>query len=270
VTIREQLELSAQLGWQMGVDNYLDCIPREVWVKWAQWHAGVRESTDVQEMFRWASKFVTVAIDFVELLRGSELPKKSWLNRIRKLCFPAPTKERVNEILRSDRWPDRKTWPQRLQKEGLSFDAIINQVSTSMSQGKAVNEITKDLEPLVNNVRVRARRIARTESIRVGQTMQREADKPIDDMFYGRQILSVGDERVRPEHKERHGRIYYAHGWGSPGAPDITECPECPDAPNCRCTTYALIKGVHEIGLDHLLVPAGYAPPNVHSKTESP
>lgn len=271
VLIRKQLEQSAQLGWQMGVDMYAECIPRDVWVKWAQWHLGIKES-ELSEMmmFRWASKAINVVIDFAELLRGSELPQDSWLKRLKKIVFPPPSKEKVEEILRSDRWPDRKTWPQRLQREGFSFDAIVNQVSTSLSQGKAVSEVEKDIRPLVNNVRVRARRIARTESVRVGQAMQREAAESISDLTYGKQILSVGDERVRPEHKERHGRIYYKPGWGPPGGHDISECPETPDAPNCRCTTYDLIKGVHEIGLEHLRFNPDIVPANVRGAVTTP
>lgn len=213
-------------------------------------------------MFRWAAKAISLVVDFAELIAGKELDEKSWLKRLKKIVFPPPSKVEVETILRSDRWPDRKTWPQRLQKEGLSFDSIVNQVSTSMAQGKNVKEITKDIEPLVNNVRVRARRIARTESIRVAQTMQRETDKHVDDLVYGRQILSVGDERVRPEHKERHGRIYYKPGWGPAGAPEFGECPETPDAPNCVLPG-AVVSGQFVAGLK-----ANYAGQAIQLTTE--
>lgn len=233
VTIRKQLEEAARLGWATGVDIHTKSITREMWVKWAKWKSGMRESELAEMMmFRWAAKAISLVIDFAELVRGEKLDEDSFLKRVQKIVFPPPTKQQAEEVLRSDRWPDRKTWPQRLQREGFSFDSIVNQVSTSMSQGKDLRQITKDIEPLVNNVRVRARRIARTESIRVAQVMQRETDKNVDDLTYGRQILSVGDERVRPEHKERHGRVYYKPGWGPPGSHDIGECPETPDAPN--------------------------------------
>lgn len=178
------------------------------------------------------------------------VPRQKVADKVKAACFNAPTREQAEAILRSDRWPDRLTWPQRLQREGFSFDAIVNQVSTSVSQGKTLKEITKDVLPLVDNIGYRARRIARTESMRVMQTMQRESDSRIEEMIYGRQIKSVGDERVRPEHAERSGRIYYKIGYGPPGSPRYEECPETPDAPNCRCTSYPLLIGINTEGLE--------------------
>lgn len=233
------------------------------------------ESATLTEMMHWLKKWdfgkvLDYVIDFAELLRGKDLPKDNWLALVRKYVFPPPSKERVEEIMRSDRWPDRKTWPQRLQREGFSFDSIVNQVSTSLSQGKAVREVEKDIAPLVGNYRVKARRIARTESIRVMQSMQREADQPVQELIYARQIKSVGDERVRPEHAKRDGTIYYKTGWGPQDGKSLAECPETPDAPNCRCVTYPLFIGVDDIGLGHFPAPSGDLPANVRGMVQVP
>lgn len=97
-----------------------------------------------------------------------------------------------------------------------------------------------DLERLFGGYEGSARRIARTEGLRVATAAQLTASEQIADLIPAYQVLSVGDERVRPEHRKRHGTIYYRNP--GPGQLGFDVMPQPPiDMPgsrlahNCRC-----------------------------------
>lgn len=228
-------------------EAWLRLIPRETWLRLAMHKTGQREWIELHEGPKsFFSKLLGYAIDFGKLLTGQDLPKREFDSLVKKTVFPPPPEQKVEQILRGDSWPDRKTWPQRLAQEGFSFDKITSQISSGMAQGQAVAELTEQVRPLVNNVYYRAARIARTEATRVSQTMQRESWEPVTDLIIGGQIHNPLDERTRPEHRERAGTKYYKPGYGPPGGPSYAEMPNTPDAPNCRCATTPLILGVDE------------------------
>ena len=167
----------------------------------------------------------------------------------RSIIFPPPSKQRVSQILRGDTWPDRKTWPRRLAEEGFSFDKIVNQVSNGMAQGENQVEIAKRIRPLVDNVRYRAARIARTEGMRVAGEQQKESWKHVESMTIGIQMVAVLDARTRPEHVERDGTVYLKPGfeYDAEKIEDFSAWPSPPDAPNCRCRGRLLFKSKDEL-----------------------
>jgi len=176
--------------------------------------------------------------------------KKDAMDILKDLVFPPVSESKVNAILRGISGSNvsplgRPDWAGKLAKEGFSFDHIVGTVASSISQGKNLREITKDVEPLVDGVRYRAARIARTESIRVAQDTERETWKEMDDVIIGGQIHAVLDKNTRDEHAERNGTMYWKPGHGDGGA-SFDDMPNTPDAPNCRCWTTPLIAGVDE------------------------
>jgi|SRR5579883_1669263 len=109
-----------------------------------------------------------------------------------------------------------------------------------ISDGKNRIEIAKDLKPVVEDVGAAARRVTRTEGLRVATAAQLTASEQIPDLVIGYQVLSVGDARVRPEHTKRHGTVYYRNP--RPGELGFDVMPQPPiDQPgnrlahNCRC-----------------------------------
>ncbi len=105
--------------------------------------------------------------------------------------------------------------------------------------GKDRRAIAKDLANVMNRDMVAARRVARTEGLRVATAMQLSASEQIPELITGYQILATLDSRTRPEHRKRHGQIYWRHPNGSQKGFD--EMPIPPVDPggviawNCRC-----------------------------------
>lgn len=239
-TIKGELRAVSDESFDQATVDLIKSIPREEWIRLAKRKRGIREGRDplLTKAFNIAkavlNSFAELDPDYQALLDGEDLSGEGFGALLKRVLFPPPPKIKVDEILRSDRWPDRKEWPRRLREEGFSFNKIVDQITVGYSQGEGIPDISKRLRPLVDNVRYRATRIARTESMRIGQTMQREAFDKVDDLIVGYKINAVMDERTRPEHAERNGRIYWKAGHGD-GGYEIGELPDLPDAPNCRC-----------------------------------
>lgn len=246
-------ELQGVVGdvYQGTTEDLIRTIPRAQWVKLAKRKRGVREGRD--PFFNKALAFAQRVLnsiaeidpDYQALIDGEDLTDVEFRDLVKRVVFPPPNKQKVSQILRSDRWPDRKEWPQRLKEEGFSFDKIVGQVTSGFAQGENIQQISMRLRPLVDNVRYRATRIARTESLRVASTIQRDSFDKVDDLIIGYKINAVLDSRTRPEHAERDGRIYWKAGHGD-GAFDIAQLPDLPDEPNCRCYATPLFAGIDE------------------------
>lgn len=162
------------------------------------------------------------------------VPKREVDQAIRDVLFPAPSRDRVSEILRSGY--NGQGWVDHLK--GLSgkiadFNQLADQVALGMSRGENVQQLAKRITPQVGGIATSAQRVARTEGLRVSQEMQRASWSQIDDITVGSQVIATLDQFTRPEHAARHGTIYYKNP--QPGQKSIDEAPQTPDQPNCRC-----------------------------------
>ncbi len=81
--------------------------------------------------------------------------------------------------------------------------------------GKDRRAIAKDLANVMNRDMVAARRVARTEGLRVATFSQLAVSHQLGDLILGHQVLATLDSRTRPEHRKRHGTIFYLHPKGS-------------------------------------------------------
>lgn len=172
------------------------------------------------------------------------LSDKEKKRRFEAMLFPPPSREFVNRVVFGD--TSGATWAQRIQ--GLSRlaspEVLGNIVAAGVAQGKSQQEIAKDLLPAVQGVRASAKRVARTESMRVAAAMQRAAHAELDDITAGEQIHATKDQRTRPTHRARDGRI-----WLKDSGESRTEALKLengqdyvPDAPNCRCSISLILK----------------------------
>ncbi len=123
------------------------------------------------------------------------------------------------------------TWEQRfdglsrlITDKKLAFEEIVR----GYSEGEGIAKIRKRLEPVVGGIKASAQRIARTEGMRVAEAMQRSTWSNLGDMMVGAQVIAVLDERTRPEHATRNGRIYYRQP--AIGQRSMAELPDLPDA----------------------------------------
>ena len=149
---------------------------------------------------------------------------------IEKIVFPPPSESDITAALRTPDWEARlDSLSSRISDKQIAFDQLVQ----GYSEGENITQIRRRLDPLVGGLRSSAQRIARTEGMRVAETMQRQAWAGLGDMMVGVQIIAVLDERTRPEHATRNGTIYYNSPRGKQKS--IAELPDLPDAPNCRC-----------------------------------
>jgi SPP1 gp7 family putative phage head morphogenesis protein len=107
--------------------------------------------------------------------------------------------------------------------------------------------IAREILPAVQNVQASARRIARTESLRVAAAVQMEAHAGLGSLVVGYRINATLDKNTRPEHRARDGTAYYAHPQGDQlGYDQMPRPPQESDgsmAWNCRCWLSPLIRG---------------------------
>lgn len=178
--------------------------------------------------------------------------------QIRKyILFPPPSQAEVSRIINTgritqapngDQFENWETRFDRLSKLINDKKLAFNEIVTGYSQGENIDALQKRLEPVVGGIKASARRIARTEGSRIAEQIQRRTWDELGDMMVGVQILAVLDERTRPEHATRNGRIYYRRP--GPGQKSIAELPDLPDAANCRCTSTPVLEPPEEFKND--------------------
>lgn len=133
-----------------------------------------------------------------------------------------------------------ETWPQRLRNWIPQQHQIAVEVSNGISLGKSRQEIARALLPIVENSRVAAVRIARTETHRVNVTAQMQSmtqalGPAIEEWIY----TATHDARVSPEHLALDGTRYKR------GEPK----PALPSRPQCRCTYRPGMRAWESFGL---------------------
>lgn len=178
-------------------------------------------------------------------------------NLIISLVFPPPQEDFLNQIIFGNtgglNWVNRITSLSKLN----SPQSIAQTVLNGLAQGKEPQEIEDDLIPVVDFVRSSAKRIARTESIRVAHETQFLAWEQMGDLVIGYQIHATTDENTRDWHLKRDGQIYYKNP--KPGQKGLDKMPrppqEAPDtserppntpqvAPNCRCYLTPVLRAI--------------------------
>ncbi|MBX3380904.1 MAG: minor capsid protein [Phycisphaeraceae bacterium] len=150
--------------------------------------------------------------------------------------FRAPSESKVNAWVNNGGWfqGQDRTWKDRL--EALSHkiadkDALKSTLTRMYADGATPDQIRRAIQPSVEGLKVSAQRIARTESLRIAEEAQREGYRQVDDLIVGIQIWATLDDRTRPEHAARNGRIYPKDA-----------APLVPDEPNCRCFSSPVLR----------------------------
>lgn len=135
---------------------------------------------------------------------------------------------------------------------GMSWQARISRISglappehlaalvvQGISQGQTLDRMARMMLPCVQDVRTSARRIARTEGMRVAHEARMTAYDGLGDLVIGYQIHATMDWRVRPHHAARNGTVYYKqpkagqHSTAHMPRPPLEE--DGTVAHNCRC-----------------------------------
>ena len=253
--IRERLQQLAQWGHHSAAQLLVQTLP----VKYLRAAAPVPVEA-VEGYFDEISQ-TWVAIGFhtgsadqaVSLFEAPEpaepAPSDDELRRLyQELIFPPPARDLVDRIIFAPTagrsWQERVAGLSRL----ASPETLAGILASGISAGKSQREIAKDLLPAVQNVRSSARRIARTEGLRVAHAIQQQAYDQLGDLVIGQQIHAQLDQNTRSWHASRSGTIYYDNPTGDqkgpfqrPNPPEEAADPsERPagtpqTAYNCRC-----------------------------------
>lgn len=165
------------------------------------------------------------------------------------LIFPPPPEEWVRNIVFSG------DWVQRLQATPSARpEAIASRIADGLAAGKTHVQIARDVRPLVDGIRSRARTIARTESMRVAHAGQMQCHAQLGDLVIGYQVRATLDQHTRPAHAARNGTIYYRDPVaGQLGYEKMPHPPQEADgstAWGCRCYLVPVLRPPEQIASD--------------------
>ena len=152
---------------------------------------------------------------------------------LKEVVFPPPSEQQVRDIVL--RPINGKAWPARvndLSRLVTDPNGLADQLTKAYASGANLDDLQKMARPFTNNVTASARRIVRTEGLRIAGETGRAQYAKLGKMLQGAQIVATLDENTRSAHAARNGKIY----WNVPGkTPTLAEMPSLPDEPNCRC-----------------------------------
>jgi len=231
--VRRRLErhLTAMIhwGWQSATAALVETIPMPVWLTMlrpAETREGIGEP-----------KLLTLN-RFRRIVDGSVSRAKA-LEIIRAVEFPAPDKFEVQRILTATNAPDGLDAMTRIVTVAQEDKSrLMDMLTRGVAGGDGASlkdRLAPQIDSLVGDVRYKAMRIARTESIRIAETTQREAWSEIGDMMSGVRTFTAGDQNVRSKHEHWNNKLFKRTADGSYVADDGEHLPMFPAGPNCRC-----------------------------------
>lgn len=182
---------------------------------------------------------------------GRRMGDKQWAEFCRRYVFPPPSAETVEKIIH--RTVAGQVWTERLDALSHqidSFERLAKTLTTAYSRGASREEIVSQVKPHVRMIASSARRIARTEGLRIANAVQLDQYHSLGDMVAGVQILATLDENTRPHHAARNGTVYW---YDRRRRPSIDQLPVLPDEPNCRCFDSPVLKEPEEFKNDPAL-----------------
>lgn len=153
--------------------------------------------------------------------------KPKTAERVKKKTKPKPSE--TLKIIRKRGWKSRlDKWSNKITDK----DKVAERIADGFDKGLKPETIIKRIKPFVQEYTSSARRIVRTELARIENAMMEQTFQSFIGIIDGFQIINPLDERTRPLHGIRAGKIY----WNDPKKkPHAGDRPELPDEPNCRC-----------------------------------
>lgn len=170
--------------------------------------------------------------------------------------FPPPSEKEVAAIVYAGDWQQRIASLSRLAQP----DVLANSIVEGYSQGENVQQLAARLAPALNDVKTSARRVARTDGMRVAHTSQMNAWDKLGDKLTGYQVHATLDSVTRPWHAARSGQLYFKNP--EPGQKGLRQMPRPPQeaedpnerpagtprtAFNCRCFVVPILQSAKRI-----------------------
>lgn len=135
----------------------------------------------------------------------------------------------VREVLQIINTPvNGQTWGERLKtltSKQVTQRGIANAVAAAYSAGGNVADVAQAVKPLVAGSTVTARRIARTESVRIANELHERSMDEAGDAVIGYTRRATLDSVTQPSHAAANGRVFKKD----------QDRESLPSRPNCRC-----------------------------------
>ncbi len=182
--------------------------------------------------------------------RTTRMTDEEWQQTLREVVFQPPSRVEVEQMIHT-KGPDGISWQgrfERLSSKITDLDRMSQELIVGYANGENLQQLKKRALPLVQGIQASAKRIVRTEGLRIAEQVQRRSWAGLGDMMVGAQVLAVLDQNTRPEHAARNGTIYYEKP--TAGQKSMAELPMLPDQPNCRCWSTPVLKAPKELEND--------------------
>lgn len=142
------------------------------------------------------------------------------------------------KLVRSRGWKTRmRKWSSKV----TNLDKVAEIIAEGKARGWKLETIVNKVKPFVQNYAASARRLVRTEIAALENKQLEKTFEVFDDVIAGYQIINPLDERTRPTHAIRAGRIYWKDERKKYTA---SMRPSLPDAANCRCTYAPILRDI--------------------------
>lgn len=247
--LEDHLLKLATWGWRSASTNLLRAVPAKAWARkilatatFTEGRAGRRFSVDrLHEARRLPIEFRN---DLQDIIDG-DLTGDEAMALIRQIEFPPPPRATVRRWMNRTDARDGLSAMQRIvtiverEKPRLK-SIIIETMSGGLPEEKAsaIDELSKRIRPFFANdegINWKARRIARTEGVRIAEDTLRESWQDSEDLFDGIRTFTANDQNVREEHAGWHDKLFKRQADGDYVADDGERLPTFPAGPNCRC-----------------------------------
>lgn len=191
LAIADHLATTSAWGWRSAVAAVKDTLPQRM-LRRAAAQRVIHRRVFEDERDAYASHFPQLTVtDLSDIL------------------FPAPSLSDVTRLVFAGDWQQRLISGSRLGHPSV----LAGILAGGLAAGKSQQEIARDLLPAMQGVRASARRIARTESLRVAAGMQLAAHEQLGDLVVGYTVHSAHVPDSRWWHVQRSGTTY----WRDPG-----------------------------------------------------
>ena len=234
------------------VGIYLESIPRQ-WFK-PLLPAKVAPLLESEVTENLLDRIIAGDLDVdtpTELIAQGNLSAEEKAQLIEKLVFPPPSVQKVARIIGKADAQTNISWHDRFEKLSRKItnkNQLFKLLAQQFADGKSLDEIRREIQPVVSDIKSSAKRIARTEGMRVAERIQRETWDALGDMMVGAQIIAIKDQNTRSHHASRSGDIYYKKP--TAGQLSLSDIPDLPDEPNCRCYSTPVLDPPEEIKND--------------------
>jgi SPP1 gp7 family putative phage head morphogenesis protein len=190
---------------------------------------------------------VTADIEDEPVRRGG-LSKAEFDKLMKELIFPPPSRERIDGWVFSTDWAQRLT---SLSRQIADPQRLATEIAVGYAQGENIAQLTKRVRDTAGVASASAKRIARTEAMRVAGNAQNESFTALGPLQIGLQHNAQIDQNSRPEHAALNGKIYYNDP--EPGQSSVNEMviePGQARLPNCRCWSSPVLREPEEVRND--------------------